>query len=112
MILIYLSALPDGEQRKKVSELTGEIAAQWNLMSMEERTAATADGKKDLEGHREMKALATRNVPVHAFNDAQRTIASLEKEVCMSRSTKKLHHLTRGNRSTVFMQEPMSKSCL
>jgi hypothetical protein len=80
-ILICILALPAGEQRKKVSELTGEISAQWQVMSKAERTAATEAGKKDLESHREMKALASRNMATHAFHDAHRTIDSLKKEV-------------------------------
>jgi hypothetical protein len=51
-------------------------------MSIDEQKAATQDGKKDLESHREMKALATRTVPIQAFHDARRTIEGLEKEVC------------------------------
>jgi hypothetical protein len=81
LTLIYFSALPDGQPRKKVSELTSEISARWNAMSPEDRQEATADGKLELEGHREMKALATRNIPVEVFNDARQTLDNLEREV-------------------------------
>lgn len=69
----------------KSSELANEIAADWNAMSKEEKRAATADGEEDLREHRVMKSTSKRTVPIHAFNDACRTLETLEKEVHLLR---------------------------
>lgn len=75
------SALPPGVRRLKSSALASQIALKWKQMSKEEKAQATCEGLLELQGHREMKALAPRNVPVDVFHDARRTLQGIEAEV-------------------------------
>src|SRR5208282_4514708 len=77
-----LPALPEGETRKKVVELTPTLALTWQGMTAEERLAATDDGVEELRDLREVKLLAKQNVPLHAFNDARATLESIADTVC------------------------------
>lgn len=52
-------------------------------MTKDEQLLATDNGVGELEGHREMKALATRIVPIDAFHDARQTLQGIEGEVCI-----------------------------
>lgn len=80
-LLLYLSALPPGVPRLKSSALASQVASKWKQMSAEEKTLATCEGLQELEGHREMKALAPHNVPVNVFHDARKTLQGIEAEV-------------------------------
>jgi hypothetical protein len=60
-----------------------EISARWHALSSEEQREETDDAVKALEDNREMKQLATHNVPINAFHDTRSTLASIEKEVML-----------------------------
>lgn len=52
-------------------------------MSKEEQLLATEDGVGELAGHREMKALASRTVPIDIFHDARQSLQAIEGQVCI-----------------------------
>lgn len=76
-------ALSPGVPRWKSSQLATKIAARWKGLLKEAKLQATDDGVTELEGHREMKALSTRTVPIDAFHDARQTLLGIETEVCV-----------------------------
>lgn len=80
-LLLCHSALPPGVPRLKSSALASQIASKWKQMTTEEKTQATCEGLEELEGHREMKSLAPRNVPLDVFHDARKTLQGVEVEV-------------------------------
>lgn len=61
-------------------------------MSKEEKVHATCEGLQELEGHREMKALAPRNVPIDVFHDARKTLQAIEVEVTPPLSQSEKHN--------------------
>lgn len=58
-----------------------EIRARWQEFDEDQRTIETHDVIEILTERREMKELATHNTMVHAFNDAQRTLEKIDREV-------------------------------
>lgn len=75
------TALLAGEKRHKACELMSEIHARWQELDEDQRTIETHDVIEILTERREMKELATHNTMVHAFNDAQRTLEKIDREV-------------------------------
>ncbi|PCH39059.1 hypothetical protein WOLCODRAFT_44685, partial [Wolfiporia cocos MD-104 SS10] len=73
--------LPDDVPRKKSSELTGEISAQWKQMSADERAAATESATGQLEEIREAKAVTKHHLPIHVFNDGHNMLGKLKGEL-------------------------------
>lgn len=73
--------LQEGAPKKKSNELAAEIAASWKVMSKEEKEVATMEGKDELEEQRLLRLMVKRNVPVSAYNDACKTLVTIEKEV-------------------------------
>ncbi len=76
-------ALPEGADRKKVSEdgISTQASIIWKTMSKEEKIAATKDRLKEIEERKKTKQAPTPTVPIQAFNDARATIANVEYEV-------------------------------
>ncbi|KAG2151619.1 uncharacterized protein EDB93DRAFT_1040169, partial [Suillus bovinus] len=70
-----------GEKRHKACELMSEIRAHWQELDEDQRTIETHDVIEILTERREMKELATHNTMVHAFNDAQRTLEKIDREL-------------------------------
>ncbi|KAG1823320.1 hypothetical protein EV424DRAFT_1472053 [Suillus variegatus] len=78
---LHNAALPAGEKRHKACELMSEIRARWQELDEDQRTIETHDVIEILTERREMKELATHNTMVHAFNDAQRTLEKIDREL-------------------------------
>ncbi|OCH83863.1 hypothetical protein OBBRIDRAFT_699789, partial [Obba rivulosa] len=72
-------ALPDGQPRRKASELVAEIRERWNKMSLEERLEATKESIEELKEQREMRAVAPHNTAISTFHDTHITIDTVHK---------------------------------
>ncbi|KAG2361430.1 hypothetical protein BDR07DRAFT_1242232, partial [Suillus spraguei] len=75
------AALPAGEKCHKACELMSKIHAHWQEMDEDQRTIETQDIIETLTEHHEMKELATHNTMIHAFNNAQRTLEKIDREL-------------------------------
>ena len=73
--------LPEGEPRKKANALMPEISAKWASMTDEEKKASTEDKLSELRETREMRKLASHNIPINSFHDAHATFDMLDEEV-------------------------------
>ena len=80
-LLTKLSDIPAGQPRRKASELTAQLQAEWNLLSKDEQKAITADAIVELENMRDMKATTEHNVPNRCHADVRANIASITKQV-------------------------------
>ncbi|KAF8066019.1 hypothetical protein FPV67DRAFT_1418617 [Lyophyllum atratum] len=75
------SELPEGVPKKKVHELISGIAATWKTLSDAEKTAYTQEKLTELHDTREMRDLASHNVPISAFHDTRVTLDALDDEI-------------------------------
>lgn len=83
--LTYILVLPPGVPRHSSSgEVGKEISARWKKMTEDEKDEATRDLVKDLEGEKEMKALAVHSVPISAFHDVRASMDKVYEEVTIS----------------------------
>ncbi|KAG6875478.1 hypothetical protein C0993_009034, partial [Termitomyces sp. T159_Od127] len=73
--------LPPGVPKKKVHDFIAAIAAKWKLLSNEEKIQLTEEKVATLRDTREMRDLASHNVPISAFHDTRATLDSLDEEV-------------------------------
>jgi acyl-CoA reductase-like NAD-dependent aldehyde dehydrogenase len=92
----------------KACKLAKQIAEEWKALSPSEREAMLPDLVQNLKDQREMKALSTRNVPMEAFQDAFKTIQSLEREVRIHMICRRVSKLI-FFRFTAFMLVPVQK---
>lgn len=73
--------LPEGVPRHKSSALASQLKAKWATMTTEEQIEYTEDGAMELLEHREMKKFSVQTVPTHAFQDARKSLETIEREV-------------------------------
>lgn len=80
------SALPGGEPKYKIGDtaIMTQILERWNSMNEAERAAATEDKLKEMVIDREMKETSQKATPLALLTDIRRTLAVIEKEVCLS----------------------------
>ncbi|KAI0704567.1 hypothetical protein C8Q76DRAFT_584958, partial [Earliella scabrosa] len=77
------AALPDGAERKRVSEdnLAKEIGVVWRAMSKEEQIAATEARMNEIVDRRTSRQKAIPTLPVQIFHDTRATLANIEHEL-------------------------------
>lgn len=75
---------PPGSPFLKASHCMKGLAARWNSISKDKQEKETADAMKDLEDHHESKQLALHNVPLNTFQDVQKSLKLLDREVSMT----------------------------
>ncbi|RDB25797.1 hypothetical protein Hypma_006603 [Hypsizygus marmoreus] len=80
---------PAGEPKKKVHELIGQISEKWRTLSNDEQKNTTEDVLTSLHDTREMRELASHNVPIASFHDVRVTLETLDEEI------QRLHARTR-----------------
>ncbi|KAF7970292.1 hypothetical protein HWV62_24416 [Athelia sp. TMB] len=73
--------LPEDVPRFKSSALARQLKEKWSAMTQEQQIELTEEGASKLLEHREMKKLSVRTVPTHTFQDACRTLETIEKEI-------------------------------
>lgn len=78
--------IPEGENCHKAAQHTAEISARWKGMTKEEREAATEGAMIELAEQCENKALASHNVPLNSFQDVNKTLQSIDNQVCFFHS--------------------------
>lgn len=59
----------------------GEISAKWRSLSESEKASHTEEALAVLRDTREMRELASHNVPINAFHDVRATLDTLDEEV-------------------------------
>ncbi|KAF7976790.1 hypothetical protein HWV62_5636 [Athelia sp. TMB] len=73
--------LAEGVPRYKSSALVCQLKVKWAAMTLEEQRESTEEGVAKLLEHREMKKLSVRKIPAHTFQDARKTLETIEKEI-------------------------------
>jgi len=80
--------IPDGEKRKKATDLMPEIKESYRLLqasnTKEEIAKQLEVTVQELRDMREMRAVAIHNVPIGAFHDTQQTLGYIKKQVSQS----------------------------
>ena len=83
----FFSPLKDraaGDAAVKVSATHIKVLAeQWAAMPEEEREALARDTVEELNERRENRQTGIHNVALAAFQDVNRTLAAIEREVCI-----------------------------
>ncbi|KAJ3757665.1 hypothetical protein EV360DRAFT_83786 [Lentinula raphanica] len=76
------SKVPEGEDKKKVHEMSGTIAKKWAGLSKEEQVAASKDQLAVLRERRESKELGTwHNADISANHDTSMSVARIKEEL-------------------------------
>lgn len=77
------SALPPGEPRLRICDITSDVRAEWNAMTPNQREEKSAGPVARLSAFREMKQLSTQNVPLAAFHDTRANMALIQGAVSL-----------------------------
>jgi hypothetical protein len=86
VIYIYISNIlptevPEGQPRRKVHEMSSEIAAKWRTMSEEEKDIATKVELEHLRDRRANREVGEHRVPAAAAQDSFLTLERIEENV-------------------------------
>ena len=93
---------------------TKEISARWKSLSKEDRIIATTECMQEIEEEREVRGLASHNVPLRAFHDARSMVQAVEKDVSntLCRSDQNSINVSHSDSYPSCMRGPGLSSCL
>lgn len=76
--------------RHKVGDnaVMSDLLQRWNSMSEAERVAATEDKVKEMTNDRESREMLPATTPSSLSADIRRTLAAIEKQVCIAKLAK------------------------